>query len=345
MEKNKTGVRGQGPGVRSPARARGRGQRPGVRGPRTKKTTNERTVREPGSEIRSGTPVRPKTTAPFAEATHQVTVPEIVAAKGQRRLVMVTATDEPSARLADRAGVDIVLVGDSLAMAALGRRDTLSVTLGEMVHHTRAAAAGARRCLLVADMPFGSYQTSVPDAVRSAVRLVAEGGAQGVKLEGPRPEEVAAITAAGIPVMAHLGLTPQSVHRLGGYHVQGRDREHAQALLDQARALERAGAFLLVLEAVPTPLGALLTRELPIPTIGIGAGPDCDGQVLVLADLLGLSEPPLPRFVRRYADLGATITAAIEAFAADVRNGDYPAEAECYPTPSGLADLLDGGER
>ena len=268
------------------------------------------------------------------------TVPELVAAKGTRRLVMVTAADEPSARLADRAGVDIVLVGDSLAMTALGRPDTLSVTLAEMIHHTRASATGVKRALLVADMPFGSYQTSVPDAVRSAVRLVAEGGAHAVKLEGPRTEEVAAIVAAGIPVMGHLGLTPQSLHRIGGYRFQGRDREQALALLNQAGALEQAGSFLLVLEAIPPPLGAAITRAVGIPTIGIGAGPDCDGQVLVFADLVGLSEPPLPRFVRRYAELGTTIQRALEAFAADVRAGRYPAESECYPTPPGLADAL-----
>jgi 3-methyl-2-oxobutanoate hydroxymethyltransferase len=256
---------------------------------------------------------------------------------------MVTAADEPSARLADRAGVDIVLVGDSLAMAALGRPDTLSVTLAEMIHHTRASAVGVKRALLVADMPFGSYQTSVPDAVRSAVRLVAEGGAHAVKLEGPRTDEVAAIVAAGIPAMGHLGLTPQSLHRIGGYRFQGRDREQALALLDQARALEQAGSFLLVLEAIPPPLGAAITRAVGIPTIGIGAGPDCDGQVLVFADLVGLSEPPMPRFVRRYAELGTTIQRALEAFAADVRAGRYPAEPECYPTPPGLADALGTG--
>jgi 3-methyl-2-oxobutanoate hydroxymethyltransferase len=273
-----------------------------------------------------------------------VTVPDIVAGKGRRRLVMVTASDEPSARLADRAGVDIVLVGDSLAMAALGRPDTLSITLDEMVHHTRAAAAGVSRALLVADMPFGSYQASVPDAVRSAVRLVAEGGARAVKLEGPRPAEVAAIAAAGIPVVGHLGLTPQSVHRLGGYHVQGRDLDQALMLIEQARELERAGAFLLVLEAVPAPLGTAITRAVRIPTIGIGAGPGCDGQVLVFADLLGLSEPPAPRFVRRYAELATIIRDALAAFASDVREGRYPGDAECYPSPPGLADALARAE-
>ncbi len=269
-----------------------------------------------------------------------VTAPELRAAKGARRLVMVTAVDEPSARAADAAGVDVVLVGDSLAMAALGRPDTLSVTLDEMIHHTRAAAAGARRALLVADMPFGSYQTSVADAVRSACRLVAEGGARAVKLEGARPEETAAIVAAGIPVVAHLGLTPQSVHRFGGYRVQGREVEAALRLVDDAVALERAGAFLLVLEAIPAPLGEAVTRRVAIPTIGIGAGPGCDGQVLVFADLLGLSAGPAPRFVRRYADLAGAARSGIAAFADDVRAGRYPAAAETYPSPAGLAAAL-----
>lgn len=273
-------------------------------------------------------------------ASDVVTVPQIVAAKGVRRLVMVTASDHPSARLADRAGVDAVLVGDSLAMASLGRPDTLSITLDEMVHHTRAAATGVSRALLVTDMPFGSYQATVPDAVRSAVRLVAEGGARAVKLEGPRPAEVSAIASAGIPVVGHLGLTPQSLHRLGGYHVQGRDLDQALMLIEQARTLELAGVFLLVLEAVPAPLGAAITRAVGIPTIGIGAGPGCDGQVLVFADLLGLSEPPTPRFVRRYAELSTIICEALAAFAADVREGRYPADTECYPSPPGLADAL-----
>ena len=300
----------------------------------------KRGLRAQGSGVSNSSRRGPQPTT----ASETVTVPQIAAAKGVRRLVMVTASDEPSARLADRAGVDIVLVGDSLAMASLGRPDTLSITLDEMVHHTRAAAAGTSRALLVADMPFGSYQASVPDAVRSAVRLVAEGRARAVKLEGPRPAEVAAIAAAGIPVVGHLGLTPQSLHRLGGYNVQGRDLDQALMLIEQARALEQAGVFLLVLEAVPAPLGASITRAVAIPTIGIGAGPGCDGQVLVFADLLGLSEPPAPRFVRRYAELGTVIRDALAAFAADVRAGSYPADAECYPSPPGLADALARAE-
>jgi len=302
MEKSKTAVRGRRTGARAASRPR------------------------PGRAAGA--------TAP------PVAAPELTAAKGRRRLVMVTASDEPSARFADRAGVDLVLVGDSLAMAVLGRRDTLSVTMDEMVHHTRAAAAGVRRALLVADMPFGSFQVSVPEAVRNACRLVGEGGAAGVKLEGPRTAEVAAIAAAGVPVVGHLGLTPQSLHRLGGYRVQGRELAAALALVEQARALQDAGAFLLVLEAIPAPLGAAITRALAIPTIGIGAGSDCDGQVLVWADLLGLSAPPLPRFVRRYAELGALAERAIGEFAADVRAGRYPAETECYPSPPGLAEAL-----
>ncbi len=259
-----------------------------------------------------------------------MTVPEIVSSKGKRRLVMVTATDEPSARWVDRAGVDLILVGDSLAMAALGRPTTLSLTMDEMVHHVRAVSAGASRALVIADMPFGSYQASVPDAVRNACRFAAEGGAAAVKLEGPRPDEVAAIVAAGVPVVAHLGLTPQSVHRFGGYRVQGRDRAGAEALVAAAKALEAAGAFLLVLEAVPAALGRAITAAVSIPTVGIGAGAGCDGQVLVFADLLGLTDGPLPRFVRRYASLGPTIQEAVERFAADVRTGDYPADNESY---------------
>jgi 3-methyl-2-oxobutanoate hydroxymethyltransferase len=303
--------------------------------------------RQPGGRTRprrtsasQAAPPTPRTgsapVAPPSTTTEPVTVPEVLATKGRRRLVMVTAVDEPSARAADTAGIDIVLVGDSLAMAALGRPDTLSVTLEEMIHHTRAAARGVRRALLVTDMPFGSYQASVADAVRNACRLVAEGGAHAVKLEGARFGEIAAITAAGVPVVAHLGLTPQSVHRFGGYRVQGRGRSQATALRRAARDVEAAGAFLLVLEAIPPALGEAVTREVGIPTIGIGAGPACDGQVLVFADLLGFSPGPLPRFVRRYAELAEASRAALARFAGDVRDGRYPAPNECYPDPPGL---------
>lgn len=293
---------------------------------------------EQASEARASTRQR---TPKFEDRDRPVTAPELIAAKGKRRLVMITASDEPSARIADAAGVDVVLVGDSLAMAVLGRPDTLSVTLEEMIHHTRAAAAGVKRALLVADMPFGSFQVSVAEAVRNACHLVAEGGAKAVKLEGPRTQEIAAISAAGVPVVGHLGLTPQSLHRLGGYRVQGRQVEQAVTLVQQARALEVAGVFLLVLEAVPAPLGAAVTRAVGIPTIGIGAGPYCDGQVLVSADVLGLSPSPLPRFVRRYANLAEVARGAIAAFAADVRAHRYPTGAECYPSSAGFAKALE----
>jgi 3-methyl-2-oxobutanoate hydroxymethyltransferase len=269
-----------------------------------------------------------------------VVVPEVLESKGKRKLVMVTAADAPSARWADAAGVDLVLVGDSLAMVALGRPDTLSLTMDEAVHHARAVSGAVRRALVVADMPFGSFQVSEADAVRNACRLVAEGGAHAVKLEGPRGAEIRRIVAAGIPVIAHLGLTPQSLHSLGGYRVQGREVAAAVELLRQAVALATAGAFALVLEAVPAILGAAITRAVPIPTIGIGAGPGCDGQVLVYADLLGLDEGPRPRFVRRYAELGAEATRATAAFAADVRSGAYPLEAETYAAAPELEGAL-----
>ncbi|MGQ9495008.1 MAG: 3-methyl-2-oxobutanoate hydroxymethyltransferase [Thermoanaerobaculaceae bacterium] len=261
----------------------------------------------------------------------KITASAITRRKGKAKLVMITATDEPTGRLVDQAGVDMVLVGDSLAMSVLGRSSTLGVTMDEMVHHVRAVACGVRRALLVADMPFGSYQVSVAEAVRNACRLVAEGGAEAVKLEGPRLEEVKAILQAGIPVMGHLGLTPQSVHLLGGYKVQGRTPKEAQLLVQQAKELEQAGVFALVLEGLPPSLGMAITEAVRVPTIGIGAGPFCDGQVLVLADLLGLSPGPTPRFVRRYANLGEVIREAVAAFAADVRSGTYPAPEECYP--------------
>lgn len=271
----------------------------------------------------------------------KVTTTGLLQRKGRAKIVMLTATDEPTGRLVDRAGVDVVLVGDSLGMAVLGRPNTLSVTMEEMLHHTKAVAQGVRRALLVVDMPFGSYQTAVADAVRNACRLVAEGGAEAVKLEGPRLAEVRAIVAAGIPVMGHLGLTPQSLHLLGGYKVQGKTVAQARELLRQAKALEEAGVFALVLEGLPPSLGRAITAAVGIPTIGIGAGPHCDGQVLVLADLLGLSPGPVPRFVRRYADLGAAIQQAVATFAADVRSGAYPSAAECYADLQELAEVLE----
>jgi 3-methyl-2-oxobutanoate hydroxymethyltransferase len=260
-----------------------------------------------------------------------VTVPWVAAARQRgEALVMVTAYDYPQGRTADAAGADVVLVGDSLAMVVLGYPDTLSVTMEEMLHHTRAVRRGVKRALLVADMPFGSFHLGIDAAVGNAIRFVKEAGAQGVKIEGARPEVVAAMVKAEVPVMAHLGLTPQSVHRLGGFKVQGREEAARQAILEAALAVEVAGAFALVLECVPADLAAEITAGLAIPTIGIGAGPRCGGQVLVYHDLLGLEERIAPRFVRRYAELGKLSRLGLESFAADVRGGRFPAAEESY---------------
>jgi 3-methyl-2-oxobutanoate hydroxymethyltransferase len=260
-----------------------------------------------------------------------VTVPWVAGAPERGdRLVMVTAYDFPQGRAADAAGADIVLVGDSLAMVVLGHPDTLSVTMDEMIHHTKAVRRGVKRALLIGDMPYGSFHLGADQSVANAVRFVKEAGAQGVKIEGHRPELVAALTHAEVPVMAHLGLTPQSVHRLGGFKVQGRDEAARQTILEAAEAAEQAGAFSLVLECVPTGLAAEITQRLSIPTIGIGAGAGCTGQVLVYHDLLGMEERIAPRFVRRYAELGKLSREAIELWADDVRAGRFPAPEESY---------------
>jgi 3-methyl-2-oxobutanoate hydroxymethyltransferase len=253
----------------------------------------------------------------------QVTVPDFVAAKSRgHRLTMLTAYDYTMARLLDDAGVDSLLVGDSLGMVVQGQPDSLAVTLDEVVYHTRLVARGVRRSLLVADLPFMSYQVSPKQALKNAGRLIKEGGAQAVKLEGGvrSVAAIAAITAADIPVMGHIGLTPQSVRRLGGFKVQ-RD---TQRLLDDALAVEAAGAFAVVVECVPTDLAARITAALKIPTIGIGAGLDCDGQILVTPDLLGLFDDLRPRFVKHYADLGQAVRKAVEAYCRDVRDGSFP---------------------
>jgi 3-methyl-2-oxobutanoate hydroxymethyltransferase len=260
-----------------------------------------------------------------------VTVPWVAGAPERGdHLVMVTAYDYPQGRTADTAGVDIILVGDSLAMVVLGHPDTLSVTMDEMIHHTRAVRRGVKRALLVADMPYGSFHLGTEQAVGNAIRFVKEAGAQAVKIEGARPELIAAMSAAEVPVMAHLGLTPQSVHRFGGFKVQGRDEAARRFILDAAEKVEAAGAFSLVLECVPTDLAAEVTRRLSIPTIGIGAGAGCVGQVLVYHDLLGLEERIAPRFVRRYAELGKDSRECIARFADDVRTGRFPAPEESY---------------
>jgi 3-methyl-2-oxobutanoate hydroxymethyltransferase len=271
-----------------------------------------------------------------------VTVPWVAGAPERGdHLVMVTAYDYPQGRTADAAGVDVILVGDSLAMVVLGHPDTLSVTMDEMIHHTRAVRRGVKRALLVADMPYGSFHLGTEQAVGNAIRFVKEAGAQAVKIEGARPELVAAMSAAEVPVMAHLGLTPQSVHRFGGFKVQGRDEAARRFILDAAEQVEAAGAFSLVLECVPTDLAAEVTRRLSIPTIGIGAGAECTGQVLVYHDLLGLEERIAPRFVRRYAELGVLSREGISRFADDVRAGRFPASGESYGTggPRPAAEL------
>jgi 3-methyl-2-oxobutanoate hydroxymethyltransferase len=274
----------------------------------------------------------------------KVTAPSLRASKERgERLVCLTAYDYTMARIVDEAGIDIVLVGDSIGNTMLGYGNTVPVTLDEIVMHTRAVRRGVQRALLVADMPYGSFHTGADEAVRNALRLIKEGAAEAVKLEGgaKRAALVKRLVDEEIPVMGHIGLTPQSVNMLGGYRVQGKTAETARALLDDAKALEDAGAFAIVLEVVPREIAKLITQSVKIPTIGIGAGAHCDIQVLVIHDLLGLSFGKLARFVRQYADLKQTMTEAISRYAEDVRTGAYPAEAESYGLPAQAAHELD----
>jgi 3-methyl-2-oxobutanoate hydroxymethyltransferase len=259
-----------------------------------------------------------------------------------RKIVCLTAYDYPTARLVDEAGVDIVLVGDSLGMVVLGYENTLPLTMEEMLHHTRAVRRGVRKALLVADMPYGSFHGDKNEAVRNAVRFVKEAGAEAVKIEGGerRMELIAQMVEAEIPVMGHIGLTPQSLHAFGGFRVQGKTVEAADQLLRDARAVEAAGAFSVVLESIPRELAARITSELRIPTIGIGAGPECDGQVLVLHDMIGLSLGHTPKFARRYANVGKAISNAVTAYAEDVREGRFPADAESYHLSSEVRERL-----
>ncbi|WP_297893315.1 3-methyl-2-oxobutanoate hydroxymethyltransferase [uncultured Desulfovibrio sp.] len=263
-------------------------------------------------------------------------------AKGQEKLVMLTAYDYSTARVMDMAGVDALLVGDSLGMVMLGYPDTLSVTVDDMVRHCAAVARGAQKALVVCDMPFMSYHVSVEETVRNAGRLMTEGRAQAVKLEGGAEfaAEVRALTRASIPVMGHLGLTPQSVNAFGGFKVQGKSMAAAQKLLDDARALQEAGAFALVLECVPAPLAERVTQALSIPVIGIGAGAGCDGQVLVWQDMTGMTLSHLPRFVKRFGEVGASLRSAVEAYAREVRAGAFPGEDHVYPLPEGMEKTL-----
>lgn len=251
------------------------------------------------------------------------------------RISALTAVDYPSARIADEAGVDLVLVGDSLAMTVLGHPDTLSITVDEMLHHTRAVRRGVQHAFVVADMPFGSYHTGPDDAVRNAVRFIKEAGAEAVKLEGgrERAEIVERITRCEIPVVGHIGLTPQSLHRMGGYTVQARTLATIDALLADAAALEGAGAVALVLEGVPREVAAQITAQAQIPTIGIGAGPECDGQILVFHDLVQLTFATPAKFVRSFGDAGSTMRSAVEHYCEAVAAGEFPSDAESYHLP------------
>ncbi len=275
----------------------------------------------------------------------KVTVPELLQRKSlaadstnKKKITCLTAYDYPTARLMDEAGVDVVLVGDSVAMVVLGYESTLPLTMEESLHHTKAVRRGVQRALVVADMPFGTYQGDVNEALKNAVRFVKEAGAEAVKVEGGerRLEVIARLTEAEIPVMGHVGLTPQSVHAMGGYRVQGKTAGAAEQLLRDARAVEAAGAFSIVLEGIPRELAVEITKSVRIPTIGIGAGPDCDGQILVLHDLLGLTFQEPPKFARRYAKVGEVISQAVREYCADVQDGSFPSDAESYHAPSTL---------
>ncbi len=276
---------------------------------------------------------RPRKPAPGTPAPGKLALPELLEMKRRHdRIVMITAYDAPSARIADAAGVDLILVGDSAAMVVLGHDSTVPATMDEMLMLTAAATRGARRPLVIADLPFGSYQVSDEQALENAIRFVKEASADAVKLEGAGTmlSRVRALTGAGVPVMGHIGLTPQTATMLGGFKAQGRTADKAVRMFEDALALQAAGCFSLVLEAVPSPVAARITEALDIPTIGIGAGADCDGQVLVWHDLLGLYEGHAPRFVKQYADLAPSIRSAIELYAADVRTRAFPAAQHTY---------------
>jgi 3-methyl-2-oxobutanoate hydroxymethyltransferase len=271
----------------------------------------------------------------------KVTMPALTEMKRQAKPISaLTAYDYSSSRLADEAGIDLILVGDSLAMVVLGHENTLAVTVDEMLHHTRAVRRAVHRALVVADMPFGSYST-IAGALANAIRFVKESGAEAVKIEGPRIDLVRALVEAEIPVIGHLGLTPQSLHRMGGYRVQARTAESVHQLKAHAHVLAEAGAGAIVLEGVPREVAAAITAELSVPTIGIGAGPDCDGQILVFHDLLNLAFAPAAKFVRRYADAGALIRSAIEHYREDVERRAFPSDEESYHLPESARHALD----
>jgi 3-methyl-2-oxobutanoate hydroxymethyltransferase len=280
--------------------------------------------------------------SPPANPITKVTMPALAEMKRQGKPISaLTAYDYPTARLADEAGIDLLLVGDSLAMVVLGHENTLAVTMDEMLHHTRAVRRAVRRALVVADMPFGSYNGTAAEGLANAIRFVKEAGAEAVKIEGPRNELVRTLSEAEIPVIGHLGLTPQSIHRMGGYRVQARTAETVLELKADAQALAEAGAGAIVLEGVPREAAAAITAELPIPTIGIGAGPDCDGQILVFHDLVNLSFAPAAKFVRRYGDAGGLIRSAIEHYREDVERRAFPSDDESYHLPQEARSALN----
>lgn len=261
----------------------------------------------------------------------------------QQPITVLTAYDYASARLVDEAGIDVILVGDSLAQVMLGYDNTLPVTMDEMLHHTRAVRRGVKRALLVADMPYASYHVDADQALRNALRFVKEAGAEAVKIEGgtKRAALIERLLDAEIPVMGHIGLTPQSLNTMGGYKVQGKTTAAIEKLIRDARALDQAGVFSIVLEGIPREVAAMITEEVQAPTIGIGAGPNCDGQVLVFHDLIGLSFVPAAKFVRQYADVGAAISGAIEAYKKDVESGGYPSDAESYHLSREVREALE----
>jgi 3-methyl-2-oxobutanoate hydroxymethyltransferase len=281
---------------------------------------------------------------PIGDPRQKITVASLREKKLRHEpITCLTAYDYPSARLVDEAAIDIVLVGDSLAMTILGYENTLSVTIDEMLHHTRAARRGVKRALLVADMPYGSYHVSPDDAIRNAARFIKEAGAEAVKIEGgeKRAELIRRIIDAEIPVTGHIGLTPQSVNVMGGYKVQGKSLAAVEQLMRDAVALDRAGVACIYLEGIPREVAAMITAEVAAPTIGIGAGPDCDGQVLVYHDLLNLTFTPPAKFVRRYGDAAELISQAAQAFRTDVLSRQYPSDEESYHLPKETRAALD----
>ncbi len=264
------------------------------------------------------------------------------AKENNERISMLTAYDYSSAKLIDEAGIDAILIGDSLGMVSLGYEDTLSVTMEDMIHHTKAVARATKNALVVADLPFMSYQTSVYDAVYNAGRLIKEGRAHAVKLEGgiEMCDRIEAIVKSSIPVMAHIGLTPQSVNALGGFKVQGKDEKAAKALIEAAKAVEKAGAFAVVLECVPAKLAEIVTKELNIPTIGIGAGAQCDGQVLVYQDMIGMFSGFTPKFVKKYANIGDMMKEAFEEYNKEVKNGSFPSQEHIFKISEDVIEKL-----